>query len=162
MATSHKSPITTGRLLTIVFGALPATLMSIPASYGVGFGAVGIIAGLFNASAEAVAFGAVVLLWGGLGIHGMLALWAVGLSGRPEGWVRTGLTMGTVAIFPLCVFAVVGGLTSQTADLLGALLLVPPPIIAICWLIAFGRRPLYRDHGLIDSTNPGAARGIAR
>ena len=117
------------RPLTVVFGALPATVLSFWAALGMAYGVATAFAGLFSADIQVFAFGVLMFSWGGLGLYGTLSLWAVGLGLTHNRWHR-GLKGGTIAILPF----VLGYALTGAFDL-SALTVFPPFVVACVWLV---------------------------
>ncbi len=161
MQLNESSSASIRSLVTMVFGALPATLLSIPATLGVVVGLYFMFGGLVAVEIESLIIGAVMFVWGGLGLYGMLSLWAVSTCPAPPRWVKAGLAMGTIAIIPVWPLFVAEGFDVRSADILGAMLLALPPVVALGWLIEFARRPSFYDEEDRFWPQAGKTEGVA-
>ncbi len=122
------------RILTIVFGALPATWLSLWAAAGVFWGIIFAIAG--------APIGLPTAIWGLAGLYGTVSLWAVGLGFVNRTSIR-GLAVGTAAILPLTLAGLLGN--SWSIDGFNPLYVasVLPPIVACAWLVDAARNGDY-------------------
>lgn len=111
-------------ILTILLGALPASVWCVLAFAGVKLGllilARGDVAGL------------IVVAWGGAGIVGTVSLWAVGL-GVVRSWVVAGLVAGIAALAPIAFSysSRIGALGIEDIKKLSA---ISPVMVALVWL----------------------------
>ena len=116
------------RLMTIVFGALPATWLSIFAGMGVWLGAITFVANLLSGDLMGVLGSILIVVWSVLGLYGAIALWAVGL-GFVNAFSMQGLLAGLLAAFPFVMFILL------TGDLdLPALTVLLPTLVGSVWL----------------------------
>lgn len=121
--------------LVILFGALPATYLSLFAGMAAIFG----LTMLF----EAPGSGLLLLAWGSAGIYGMVSLWFAAFD-RINATTVYGLLAGCIAIAPL-TFAFLGNLnfaelTDTSAGALFAVFLVGGPVamaVAILFRLAW-------------------------
>ena len=118
------------RPLTIVFGALPATMLSIFAAIGLMWAVPTALSGAFTGDMEALTLGSLLVLWFSLGIYGTFSLWACGL-GFPTTWARLGLVAGTLAISPM----VCDGIRYGVEFDIFAILAFGPTLIACGWFL---------------------------
>lgn len=125
-------------VLTIVFAALPATIMSLFAGLGVVLG----ISALFSGSASGMVFA----LWGGGGLFATVALWAAVVH-HFRHWVLVGLVTGVLCFAPVTIsFAgqflrgPLFDVSYSAMDYLLLLLSVSLPLIAIGWIVYIMRR----------------------
>ena len=88
------------RILTILFGALPATILAMFAVFLISYSLVHFCIGLMTVDIDWVAGGILGVAWGGLGVYGTISLWAVG-SGFVSNASINGLKAGAIAILPL-------------------------------------------------------------
>ena len=115
------------RILTLVFGALPATWLCIWAAYGMTLGAAAVLSGAI--------VGVFIILWGLAGMYGTIALWSLGLGFvRPDHTKR--LIVGAIALLPVAVG--IDPLVLQPEDFLNPFVVsaILPLVIALCWLVA--------------------------
>ncbi len=119
------------RLLTIVFGALPATWLCIWAAYAIMLGAAALLGG-------AVA-GAVIIVWGVAGMYGTAGLWGIGLGFVGPGQTKQ-LIVGVIAILPVAI--AVDPLNLEPNDFLNPLIVsaILPLIVATIWLAVIWRQ----------------------
>jgi hypothetical protein len=116
------------RVLGVIFGALPATLLGILAFMGVIAGSQA----LARKDSGALFF----LVWGALGVAGVLGLWLAAVSQRS--WVALALVVcGLVAVAPLVWAAVTQTLVGAPSWLL---LVVLPFAIGAAYVIDGLRR----------------------
>ena len=117
------------RVGTILFGALPATCLAVPA--GLLF-AVGVEL-LLSADVALVLTGLFLICWSGAGLCGTLSLWAIGFGLRHE-ILAQGLTAGLIAVAPMAglygLFAILGG----GWFVLAAVTTFAPAVVAWRWL----------------------------
>ncbi len=122
------------RVLTIVFGAVPATWLSLWAAAGVFWGVVFTIAGAH--------IGLLAAVWGLAGLYGAASLWAIGLGFMNRTSIR-GLVVGTAAIVPLTLASLSGH--SWPNDWLNSFYVasILPAIVAVAWLVDAARKGDY-------------------
>ena len=140
MSRSNRSPQTGWHHLTIVFGALPATVLSMVAIFGVLMGLIALIGGILAAEVGSLILGAVMMLWGSLGICGTLALWAVGINEYPDKKVKAGLALGSIALLPVPAALGIDLSALSGIELVLFVLMMLPLPIAIGWLFVIRRR----------------------
>ncbi len=119
------------RVLTIVFGALPATWLSLWALLGMAFALAAIMSGALSAI--------LFVIWGVAGIRGTITLWSLGFGAMRPDHVR-GLVIGVVAILPLIPPTVPWMLELSAFAHPFAVPSVLPLLVAVAWLIVFHRQ----------------------
>ena len=127
------------RLLTIVFGALPATWLGVFAAMGIWTGALMVIGNLTALDLFGVLGSLVIFVWSLLGLYGAVSLWAVGV-GFVNSFSTMGLVAGLIAAFPFVMFIVL------TGDLgIGGLSVLFPTIVGCAWLMGLHSSDSNRD-----------------
>ena len=105
---SRNSAGAAWHLLTIVFGALPATWLGVFAAMGVWLGAATLIANLTSLDFFGTLGSLLIVAWSLLGLYGALSLWAIGV-GFLNVFSAMGLVAGLIAAFPFVMFIVLTG-----------------------------------------------------
>ena len=130
---------------TIVFGALPATCLAVPAWIVFGVGVDLLLSGDWSL----IPIGLFLTCWCGAGLYGALTLWAIGL-GLTHEVLAHGLTAGLLAVTPLVglygLFALLGG----GWFLLASVLAFSPAVIAWRWLGELREGPIFADERQTD------------
>ncbi len=123
------------RVLTVVFGALPASVLSVGALLILQVGVAVMWDGAWS--------GLLVIVWGIAGIYGTISLWAVGFGCDEPGCIA-GLAVGVAAISPLVSWVDPDRLLQNgEIDLFAAACLLPF-LIGVGWLLAFLIRSKHR------------------
>lgn len=131
------------RSLTVVFGALPATMFS-------WFAVLAIMAGLSQ-----IAGGGIVFVTIGMaGLYGTVSLWAVAF-GKDSKAVVIGLISGSLAmVFPLLVpSSIVPDMLGIDGRALTTFLEASPVVVALIWLVYFFLRSGAREIASRDAAS---------
>ena len=116
------------RLLTIFFGALPATWLGVFAAMGVWVGGLTLIASVVSGDFSGILGSFLIVVWSVFGLYGAVALWAVGF-GFVNAFSMQGLVAGLLAAFPFVMFIVL------TGDMdLAAVTVLLPTVVGSVWL----------------------------
>ena len=116
------------RVLTILLGAVPASVLSVWALFGLLIGASVVLEGEWSS--------AIFVVWGFAGICGAVALWAVGF-GCDEAGCMLGLAIGVTAILPFAVRIDPHRMFHGGEIDLAAAACLAPLVIGVAWLLAF-------------------------
>ncbi len=130
---SRRSPGAIWHILTVVFGALPATWLGVFAAMGVWYGGYALVVSIGSVNLLDILGSLLIVVWSLLGLYGALGLWAVGIGFVNRFWML-GIVAGLIAAFPFIMFMLLTGALG-----LGEVLVLPPTIVGSAWL--------YRTHG---------------
>lgn len=116
------------KTLTIVFGAIPATMFC-------WWALIAIVAGVSQILSVG---GALLVLFGSAGLYGTFSLWLVAF-GRETKCVIVGLLVGSVAMVPLLLVpsSIIPSSDLWNGRFLTTVLEASPVIVAVAWLIYF-------------------------
>ncbi len=116
------------KTLTIMFGAIPATMFC-------WWALIAIVAGVTQILSIG---GALLVLFGSAGLYGTFSLWLVAF-GRESKSVIAGLLVGSVAMVPLLLIpsSIIPASELWNGRLLTTVLEASPVIVAVAWLIYF-------------------------
>jgi hypothetical protein len=115
--------------LTILFGAIPATIMCM-----LPFGLI--LVGSYELSQNMISRGLFSILYAFAAIFGTVSLWAVALRG-PSPLVVLGLAVGIATISPFTFAVLSDPFPIYGSAHLFAISTVSPPIVAFYWLASF-------------------------
>jgi hypothetical protein len=121
--------------LTILFGAIPATFLSVVPAFFLGLGIYRLAAGNGFDEGSPVSF-ALFALYCLAALYGTLSLWLVPFTG-PKRFVIVGLAAGMLVISPFAYAAVFEPWLYDKNDWLYSIFAVLPFLTALCWLTAF-------------------------